>query len=302
VAQPSARLRLKIHPDLALAALRGEVTGDKRRRRDREYRLWLIARAVDVHGSGQVAEAELEAAIARDELKGLSKPSVCKLLQAGDGLWWTRYQKDGAGWLSLHGLARVCAALEVPRLRYSPVTIDAPRTLQQFRASVCYSSFARPEPSNPISRATLEQLSGVTPRTQRNYARVLGDTLDRKENAVETGRRWDRGDPIPENHFPDYVNGQLCLLRRLPSSFRLNLAPSPRGVIRKVNSTLRNSAHTVRAEKRERLFYQDARAVARRLMRMAESEVCFLANGRQGRGGSALWSGFQLVGGQVLGG
>lgn len=272
--------------------------------RDRELRLWCLARAVDDQGRGQVRISDLAAAARRHGIKGFSRACISRLTRQGDGTFWNIFERDGERWISLVGLARVALALGVDRLAGRPVVVPFPQKLQEFRAWLTYAGFSDSEGeySNPISRQTLTKITGKTDRTQRNYARALGKNLDSHTNAAQTGQTWRRGDDIPEGYFPDYVGGNLELLRVLPSSFRLNVAPAARGMCRKVNRWLRHALDTAARAKHERLFYHDTRAAIKRLQAQREGDALFLANGRRSRCGAHLWDRYSTVNGAVYSG
>jgi hypothetical protein len=295
---------LKTYPELFDAA--------SREGRDREYRLWLLARFLDPEGSGRVSIAHLQELANRERMRGLSRSSVCRLLQAGEGTFWHVYEDQGQRYVRLQGLASVCVALDVEKLRSNPVYIELryARSLKAFRAACFYARFAGDKPSNPISRQTLEDLSGVKTRTQRSYARALGDRLDVNQNAATTSREWTRGDDVPEGHFVDYVDGDTRVLRRLPNSYQAGFLVAARGMMRHVNRRLRgNSARTEGAEERscKRLFYRSQKASNRRMQRKAEGDWWYSIGGdidgqkavNASRCGAVLWTQNRIVNGAV---
>ena len=289
----------KLHPDLALAALR--------LKQDRLYRIWVLARALDPQGSSRVEVAVLQAAIEEHGLRGLSPGTLRRLLKRGEGTWW----ECGGGCLWLHSLLRVCIALEVERLRFSPMPIGWRwlKTLKAFRAA-CYAS---PFPSgsfwsNPISRRVLEGWTGKTGRTQRNYEKALGKRIGKRENVATTGIPLTHGTEIPRGYFIDkvIVNGEevLALLKRLPNSFRVEFAKAARGMTRRVNQQLKQLVCQEKTSTRERLFYQDAKAAHRRIQQAEEGDWLAVKGIEVGthrvsrtRGGSVLWAPVQVCDG-----
>ena len=284
---------LKIHPDLALISLR-----DKR---DREYRLWTLARALDSEGSGRVPVDRLT--VFASTLRGLSPGTVRRLLDAGDGAFWDRYTKAGKPWIRLRGLAPVCEALGVEKLRHDPVLLPdrSARTLRAWRSAIFATLFGR-DFGTPISRRVLEELTGRSPRTQRNYQAAMGKRMQGRQNAAVSGEPWKPAEDPPDGHFVDYVNGKLVILRRLPNSYKAKLKRGRRGMTRRVNKTL-NARKPVRIcgtgeqPQSRRLFYTEPSAAQRRLQAKQEGDQFFVAaaelNGRpakQSRCGAALWS------------
>lgn len=170
---------IKLYPSLALALLKQEQVACGR--------IWLLLRHLDRPGRGWLPADQV-----RQELTSPDSPlylcggrQLRKLLAQGDGLFW---QRDEAHiWLT--GLVRVAAALGVEKLAGKPVALPLPLLLGpigQLRAHL-YASFhsgrTRTErtgsQSSPISRATLADLSGVSPRSQQTYERKADVTVRR---------------------------------------------------------------------------------------------------------------------------
>ena len=284
---------MKIHPDLAVLCLR-----DKR---DREYRLWTLARELDAAGSGRVPLDRL--IVFASTLRGLSPGTVRRLLDVGDGTFWDRYTKNGRRWLQLRGLAKVCEALGVEKLRRDPVLLPDryARTLRAWRAAL-YSSQFTGDWSKPISRRTLEELTGRSARTQRYYQAAMRRTLQARQNGTPTETAWKRGEPVPDGCFVDLVNGKATVLKRLPNSYRTSLRQGQRGMLRQANRLL-NAGHSLRREGREtrtqtdKLFYLVQHSALRRLQAREPGDQFFLVgaemNGKptsKSRGGTVLWS------------
>jgi hypothetical protein len=210
----------------------------------------------------------------------LSPVSVKRLVKAGEGVFWTVYTASGEKWLRLHGLASVCLALGVDKLRKSPVILPMryTRSLTSWRSALFASQFAGDDFSNPISRAALEQLTGLTSRSQRRYQRAMGKRLEAQQNATPTDLRWKAGLEFPKELFPpgahvDVVDGpngrEYWIMLRLPNSYRANLKQGARGMMRKVNSTLSAKRYSPcicegEEQKRTRLYYQKRKAAQRR--------------------------------------
>jgi hypothetical protein len=302
-------MHVKIHPDLVLACLR--------QKRSKEYRLWSLARTYDGRGAGRVRLADLQAWLDVEDLRGLSPVSVKRLLRAGEGVFWMVYTVDGQRWLRLHGLASMCVSLGVDKLRRDPVLLPMryARSLKSWRAAIYAAQFAGDDWSNPISRRVLAELTGWGARTQRNYQRAMDARMETRQNAALTTKTWERGDEIPEGHYPDYVGDEIMLLRRLPNSYRSDLRHGRRGMVRRVNKRL-NARNSIRfcgmeAQERVKLFYQEQRAAQRRIQAMDEGDQFYhlpyhhktLTDGskmptvRTSRCGAALWDMWRIADG-----
>ncbi len=164
---------ISLPPSLALALLRqGRVA---------EGRLWLLLRWLDGDGRGWLERAAIFAACTdKTSPTYLCTPRYLReLLAAGDGLFWQQDSATGkacpelAERVWLRGQVKVAAGLGVRRAQgrnvEMPVAIlFAP--IGQVRAHL-YASFhsGRGETAAPISRETLRNLSGASPRAQQGY-------------------------------------------------------------------------------------------------------------------------------------
>lgn len=279
----------KLHTELFDAA---SQTGT-----DRLYRLWALLRAIDADGRGVVAISELRGLVRRHRLRGLSPAVVSRLLRDGRGTWWDTYRHNGRRWVAYRSLGNVCVSLGVPKLRRHPVCVPFryARTLRVFRAVGVYARFAGNKLSAPISRATLERLTGVAPRTQRAYASALCETVDVVANAATTSQTWAPGDgDVPDGHFVDYVDGKLRVVKRLPNSYRASLLPAARGMVRRVNRRLRgNPVRTVAGTGTRsdgRLFYHKPKAAVKRELRGDEGDSWYTLGGDGQRAQRAPWT------------
>lgn len=174
-----AQVTIKLYPSLALAMLKQEKVACGR--------VWLLLRSLDKAGRGWLAPDEVRRALT-DEASPFflcGERQLRKLLAQGDGLFW---QRDEAH-IWLMRLVRVAAALGVEKLVGKPVALPLKLLLGPIgtvRAHL-YASFhsGRTQTertgsrSSPISRATLTDLSGVSPRTQQTYERKANVTVKR---------------------------------------------------------------------------------------------------------------------------
>ncbi len=162
-----------LHPTLALALLRQQQVA--------VGRLWLLLRLLDSEGRGWLSRADIEAAFADpDSPTHFCTPRYLRqLLAEGDGFYWEREESEKV-WL--RSQAKVAAALGVTKLRGRAVELPVSVLLGpigDLRAHL-YASFHSSrrgysdghcftDEANPISRAALRELSGVSPRTQQSY-------------------------------------------------------------------------------------------------------------------------------------
>jgi hypothetical protein len=135
-------------------------------------RLWLLLRALDEAGRGWLNRADIEAALADPDSPSYfcTARYLRRLLAAGDGLFW---QREGSDKVWLRSQAKVAAALGIGRLRGQAVELPFKilfGPIGDLRAGLYASSHSsRGELAPPITRASLRELSGVSPRTQQSY-------------------------------------------------------------------------------------------------------------------------------------
>ena len=298
---------LKVWPALAQRAMK---TG-----RDRELRLWTLARSLPGAGRGRVRVAELEKLIEAHELAGLSPGTLRRLLSSGSGTFWAiAHDANGDKVLWLHGLARVCEALGVTRLALAPVLLPIrwAKTLRAFRAACYASGFPTDKLSNPISRRVIEEKTGRTPRTQRGYDQALGGLLDKRDNAKLVNGKPKNGDELPPGHFVDRVrtrdgNEHLVICQRLPNSFEVGFERAARGMMRRVNQRIGNPVRNEGTGNSDKLFYRNPKAAARRIQEQRQTDWFCIAGGTVGGrfvsetlGKTRLWTGVQKLEGEVF--
>jgi hypothetical protein len=160
---------IRLQPTIGLALLREEqaATG----------RIWLLLRHLDDAGQGWVTIKQ-----AHEWLTANSSPyRVCgdrqlrKLLAQGEELFWKR--SNGRIWL--HALAKTAAALKIDRLNGRPVGLPVSGLLGSIgvvRAHLyaAFHSSRNHQTAKPIARATLQQLTRVSRRSQHNYEQRAG--------------------------------------------------------------------------------------------------------------------------------
>lgn len=272
---------------------------------DRYHRVWVLLHDVnrrDLNGCGIVPVRALHERIRRHRLRGLSPASVSRILAEGSGLWWRVFRHEGQRWVELRGLRRVCASLGV-RLRSDPVDVDWRyiRTLKGFRAILLYGRWRAG--ANPISRAAIETMTGVSPATQRNYARFLGSRVRVVHNATLTRRT--PADDLPDGYYIDIVDDALRVVKRLPNSYECNATLCARGQIRKVN---RVNSDRLGGSGPRRLYHRKARSAVRREFARVEGDAWFSLGGDaneaervyNARSGALLWTHHYVLGGRLF--
>lgn len=248
-----AQVTIKLYPSLALALLKREQVACGR--------VWLLLRSLDKAGRGWLAPDEVRRVLT-DEASPFylcGERQLRKLLAQGDGLFWQR--DEGHIWLV--GLVRVAAALGVEKLSGRPVALPLKLLLGPIgtvRAHL-YASFhsGRTQTertgsrSSPISRATLTDLSGVSPRTQQTYERKANVTVKRNlavGSAVGAvcaqEQAWQHGKalfPFTDFRGRQGKAGQTYHAWQLPNNYFGPHAHTSRGRVRYHNRQLADLRH-----------------------------------------------------------
>ncbi|MCO5185414.1 MAG: hypothetical protein M9965_15945 [Anaerolineae bacterium] len=279
---------IKAYPTLLNAILKNEQVA--------VGRVWLLCRYLDRDGRGWIAMDAIQRAFVKKEahhkgrVKGQSDPlSVAlfgrrrlrQILGQGKSVFWDR---DDQGRLWIFGAARVAANLGIARLQNRAVMLPLAGltgSIGQARA-LFYAAFHAGRPAGqPVSRAAIEQVTGVPARTQAHYEQQAG--IGRKRNFT-IGAGW--GSDSAENdayahgnavfHFVDHRGrhgkcGQHYAARQLPNSYTTKLQTCARGRQRKINTRLADLVTRGAGERPEtdfaRLYYRDGQAAAQALTR-----------------------------------
>lgn len=229
----------KVYGGLAAAALAGGHAA--------ALRAWHIVRAVDTQGEGRVTAAEARRAVRAwlskdDTRRGLVAAEAVGLLRQ------VRRRRDGEAVMLVAGLRAAAEALGADTVGAVPVPVPAgkARKLNAWKGALWKSVHAgRGENAGPISRATLEAVTGVPERTQRRYERRAGVRVTRnyarEELPAEPGAVRD---VLAEHRLAGrsawVVRGRrgASILSTLPNSYEARAAGACRGQTRKVNREL----------------------------------------------------------------
>lgn len=244
---PPPATTICLHPSLAMALLRtGQVACG---------RLWLLLRALDTAGCGCLPLTAVQSALTgRESARRLCGPRrLRQLLQQGTGLFWQRDKTH----LWLAGAGKVAARLGVARLAGHPIELPLAVLTQPIglvRAHL-YASFHSSrggigigDGGNPISRAALTAVSGVSRRSQHAYERrtrmrvvrnvALGLSLNPLAQEALT---WQHGQAVfilMDKRGKQGRPGRRYLAWQLPNSYYGPHARLGRGRNRRLNRQL----------------------------------------------------------------
>ncbi len=238
--RPTAGQTVKLYPDIALGMLRQEKAA--------AGRIWLLLRHLDGNGRGWI---EIDAA--REQLTRKGSPwRVCgwrqlrNLLNAGEDEFWVR--RDGRIWLK--STVKAAQALGVTRLQNRPVALPVSALLGKIgevRAHL-YASFHSGRADAPISRAALEESSGVHRRTQRRYektARVrrrrnfaIGGPATGENGEEQAWRQGNAAFQLKDYQGKQGAAGKTYLAWQLPNSYAGPHAVAAKGRQKRINREL----------------------------------------------------------------
>ncbi|MEM7117864.1 MAG: hypothetical protein AAF614_35870 [Chloroflexota bacterium] len=237
---------VKLYPDIARAMLRQEVAN--------AGRLWLALRHIDQKSQGWLRIVDIREKLttktAVNRLCGWRQ--MRNLLREGDAIFWQRDKER----VWLYGVEKVAQKLQISRLTGLPIKLPLTHLfsgISVFRAHLYASIHSGRRRGNPISRERLAQLSGVTPRTQRQYDRIA--KVKRTKN-IAIGQRaanvswetigWEQG----RGAFPlKDVNGRLghpnetYIAWQLPNNYVGPHQQCARGRQKKINQKLVDLVH-----------------------------------------------------------
>lgn len=284
---------VKIYPRIGVEAIR--------RRVDRQYRFWVLLRAIDVGGSARIP-IETARAILVEDLQVMSRSSFQRALKSPS----TGFYNTSRAFIYLRSLQRVAEALET--IPGNPVLIDIQHTCKigRFRAEVLAARFPRQNSlSHPISLQRLADMCGMTTRTVWSYLRRAGVVV--QHNALASTLP-----PVPpdaERAQEGWYRAGRQMRKRLPNSYyHGDCEVAPRGMARRVAKRI--AGGTVDNGRRiptppvtfvaPRNAQQERQAISDLYRSNRDGDTLFLEiRRRRDVDGSHLWSGHRAVGGAV---
>lgn len=214
-------------------------------------RLWIVLRAhfANEGQSGMVSAESLWHCLST-AFPQYSQRHLRDLLNRGEGIYWKR---DGFGRLWLTGITKVAERLEVERLQGVRVVIplaDLTGKLTQMRTALQAAFHVSRKSDNPISRATLRDLTGISERSQREQENEHRELIDSQANYSLDGvatsiSAENHAFRYKQNsfHFTDKreiqgKSGNIHLAHQLPNSYTAHYPAASRGRKRKINRQL----------------------------------------------------------------
>ena len=181
-------------------------------------------------------------------------------------------------------MTRVCAYFGVRKLTGRNVEIaieDMTGKLKRYRARL-YEAFHAGRTDNPITRASIEDATGINERTQREYDHEIGmvkiknysiDEKRTQETAQEHAWQFNRASfELTDYKGKQGERGTVYNARRMANSYRSTLQNGTNGRKRKVNKALKqrdtdglvtNRAQVNGESSQSRLYFVDGRKAAK---------------------------------------
>lgn len=264
-------------------------------------RVWYLLRYLDRDGRGWLpVDAAREALTRGGPLHLCTWRNLRKILARGEGQFWQRDEQDR---LFLLGPARVAATLNVERLRGRPVLLPVATLagdLAALRAALFASYHAGRRAQQPVTRRTMEQLTGVPARTQRHYDRLARTRRKRniciggqREQAYKQESAWQHGRgsfAFVDHHGRRGKPGRAYMAWQLPNSYQSPLEATKKGRQRRHNRSLDlvHKGALGNGGGVTRLFYHSGAAAGRAFNRHGGDHDAYF-RGQETRGGAVLW-------------
>lgn len=245
---PPASSQVKHFPTLGLQAIRQQLVP--------HYQVWLACRLLDKAGRGwlMVKDVRQQLTAADEALRLFGWRRLRQVLHQGNGRFWQWDRHEGRLWL--HGVAKLAASLDSPKMSGLPVYVPSnalTEGIATFKAHLYAAWHSGRRANKPVSRQTLRKLTAVPERTQRHYEKVthvrvkanlaIGATYT-PENLEQ--QSWQRGGAVFK--FLD-KNGRFgpkqktYLAWQLPNSYAGPHQQAPRGRQRRINHQLTDLVH-----------------------------------------------------------
>ena len=278
-------------------------------------RLWLLCRGLDQAGRGVIAIADLRQQLTDQQSYYGSWRRIRQVLAQGEGVFWVQAcGRDNHKQLYLAGAATVAKRLNVQQLARRNVMLPTDELLvgTQRAKAVFYAAFhagraSADQPSNPIARATIAAITGLSERSQRTYDKVSGvetkanyalTTVSQQGGGISAETAWQHGHAsfaFTDHHGRQGATAQIYSAVRLPNSYRSPLKHAAHGRRRKISRQLNDDLVTIGAQGnvnqqyRQRIFHRNGRQAIQASQRQGRTvylQQHSLANGSAAQGGT----------------
>lgn len=238
---------IRLMPGLSVAALKAKV--------DKELALWHCLRAINHWGSGRLGQSKAIHALTHNF--NYSKSAAYRILNEGFGEFWDIRERNGSRTIYLHSLEKMARYFSTRCGRYFleiPVEdfVGNGKNRVATQRSWLYASFHKPEgiQAQPISRASIQQATGVNRRSQQRYDEVASIRVPNYADRQDA-----RGKVVPIIEAVSGKNRQWLVHKRLGNTYHCRARRGPEGMLRKVKAALVQSLNRGEACQRKRFFF-----------------------------------------------
>jgi len=234
--------QLKVYPNIGIAALKQGLA--------KELRLWTIFRSLNESGCGDLSLPDTIKKLQSLDLRGVTPQTVGLRLKTGEGIFWetNHSNKYSRRYVHLYGLERICKMLDAPLMKRPVIlSLNDIKTIKSWRASL-YTSWLGNRP-NPISRTTLQNISGKTKPTLIAYEKLKRVKVVANARIIygKDGEDW-RSLNAENGEFIGYMGQKRVVLKRLGNSYFAKTDRVKWGFvgkrIRRTSKDLANYTHT----------------------------------------------------------
>ena len=278
--------RVRLYPDIAIALLKQGQTA--------VGRVWLLLRHIDQDGQGWVSIEQARHLLTQrgSPLRVVGWRRLRQILQAGQGIFWVR----GESRIWLRSVSRIAESLGVARLSLQPVLLPLSALLSgigDVNAHFYASFHSGRKSSMPISRETLERITGLAARQQREYESITGVHKQRNFAVGERhtaqnaqNRAWMQGGAVfcfIDHHGRQGPEKRRYIAWHLPNSYTGCHQHAPKGRMRKINRAIDLVTSQAQGNRAGRVFHTDGAKAAKAYDRQNgyKDAYWFSENGRQ---------------------
>ena len=285
-----------VYPSLLLAMLKQDQAA--------AGRVYLLLRYLDKSGRGWLPINEIRERLTRkgSPLKAMGWRRLRMLLHQGSGVFWER---DEQGRLWLRSAPRIALELGCHRLKGKRVELPISALLGGIgtvRAHFYASFHSGRRTDNPISRDTLEDITGLSPRTQRDYDRRAQVKRQRnmavgpKHTKISAEEQyWQRGGAVfrfVDSQGKQGPKNREYLAWQMPNTYQAPHQQRSKGRQKKINQQLLSLVNTgVRGTEQhavDKLFWPDGATAGKAYSRDQELDA-YWPRGETRRRKGAIW-------------
>ena len=262
-----SRLRVRLIPDISAKGLKDHKAT--------ELSLWYCLRAINHWGSGVLdMEFALQALI---DTFGYNRRTVYRQLAKGESIFWTVIPQNGTSRIYIHGISKVANDLQIhwTQRYFREVSVERFNTACKRRAEL-YASIHKPAGTraNPMSRACITSMTGLSKGQQRRYEIVAG--IKRTPNYAVVFQGTGRSHTVyPEKMIVEGKSREYTINKRLGNIYHTRQSMSSRGQLKGLPSVSKEVRSSISGEARRpnwKRFFKSYKALMRVLSGRREEE------------------------------